>query len=122
VIASRTLERLFLTAAIVMTLGLLWASVIPGSGKAGAYGGLHYVNHFTGYAVLAFAWRRGLPKVPPWAMLAAVIAFAFVQEGIEVAGHGHPFELNDAVVDALGAMVGVAIERALGRMSARAHR
>lgn len=86
-----------------MTLGLLWASVIPKAGRAFGYGGLHDFARFAGYAILAFAWRRGAPRGPAWVMLVAVIAFGFVQEAIEVPGHGHPYE-----------------PRALSRMNARA--
>ncbi len=106
---SRPGERAYLAAGIAMTLALLWVSVVPAAAKVFGYGGLHYVSHFVAFAVLAFAWRRGLSKAPAWAMLAAVIAFGFAQEAIEIAGHAHGFELADALGDAAGALAGVAL-------------
>ena len=91
-------------------------------GERGAGGGQglrvrrpHYLAHFAAFAVLAFAWRRGLRGVPAWLVLLAVVAFGFAQEAIEVAGHAHPFELADALVDAAGALVGVVIARTTQR-------
>ncbi|MCC6609124.1 MAG: hypothetical protein IT515_05540 [Burkholderiales bacterium] len=102
-------ERAALAGAAVMTLALLWASVVPGAGVVFAYGGMHYVAHFAAFTVLAFAWRYALPKAPAWAVLAAVVAFGFAHEAIEIAGHAHGFELADALVDAAGALAGVAL-------------
>ena len=94
-----------------MTLGLLWVSLQPLAGWVSAYVHLHFAAHFVAYAVLAFAWRRGLPGVPARLVLLAVVAFGFAQEAIEIAGHAHPFELADALVDAAGAVAGAVIAR-----------
>lgn len=84
-------------------------------------GGLwHWIAHFGAYAVLAWLWRRALPRAPVLALGAAVIAFGFAQEAIEIAGHAHPFELADALVDAAGALVGVVIARTTQRTRAGA--
>ncbi|HVC11109.1 MAG TPA: hypothetical protein VNE59_05705 [Burkholderiales bacterium] len=117
---TRAADRAFLAAGIALTLGLLWASVVPAARKVFAYGDLHYAAHFAAFAVLAFAWRRGLRGVPAWIVLLAVVAFGFGQEAIEIAGHAHPFELADALVDAAGALVGVVIARTTQRTRAGA--
>ena len=38
-----------------------------------------------------------------------ICSFGFLQEFIEVFGHAHTFELNDAVIDSIGAIVGAVL-------------
>ena len=97
-------------AALALTLVLLAASVIPDAGQA-IYGDWHWFAHFGAYAALAFLWRRALPRAPAFAIAAAVIAFGFAQEAIEIAGHAHAFELADALVDAAGAVLGASLAK-----------
>jgi hypothetical protein len=61
--------------------------------------------------ILAFAWRWGLPGVSALIVALALIAFGFVHEAIEIIGHAHAYELGDAVVDAIGSIVGVLLAR-----------
>ena len=105
----------FFLAAIALTVFLLAASVVPAAGQA-AYGVWHWIAHFGAYALLAFLWRRALPRAPALALAAAVIAFGFAQEAIEIAGHAHGFELADALVDAAGAVVGIAAAHVLSKI------
>ena len=95
---------------LALTLVLLAASVIPSAGEA-IYGDWHWFAHFGAYAALAFLWRRALPRAPAFAIAAAVIAFGFAQEAIEIAGHAHAFELADALVDAAGAVLGASLAK-----------
>lgn len=99
----------FLAAAIALTAALLAASFFPLAGEVFGYGSLHYVAHFAAFMVLALAWRRALPGVSLWAVLAGVVAFGFAQEAIEVAGHAHGFEFADALIDAAGALAGLVL-------------
>jgi hypothetical protein len=80
-----------------------------------AYGDWHWIAHLGAYAVLAILWRRALPHAPALWIAAAVIAFGFAQEAIEIAGHAHGFELADALVDAAGTVVGVAAAHAISK-------
>jgi hypothetical protein len=89
-----------------LTIVLLWAGIVPLAGQA-IGGGLHWPAHFVSFAIFAFAWRCGLPRVSAFIVALAVIAFGFAHEAIEIVGHAHGYELGDAVVDALGAIVGV---------------
>ena len=66
----------------------------------------HRSAHLISYAALAFAWRGTLTRTPTWILVIAVIAFGFLQEGVEVVTHAHPYELSDAMLDAVGALVG----------------
>ncbi|MGA8007142.1 MAG: hypothetical protein WCA17_13665 [Burkholderiales bacterium] len=83
---------------------------MPNAGQA-VYGDWHWFAHFGAYAVLAFLWRRALPGTPAFAIAAAVIAFGFAQEAIEIVGHAHAFELADALVDAAGAVLGASLAK-----------
>ena len=69
--------------------------------------GWHWHSHFVSFAILAFAWRCGLPGVSAWVIALATIAFGFAHEAIEIVGHAHDYEWADAVVDGIGAIVGV---------------
>jgi len=45
-----------------------------------------------------------------------VMGFGFLQEVIEIFGHGHPFESNDVVIDVLGAIIGVMLAQIAKRL------
>ena len=94
--------------ALALTVFLLAASLVPIAGEV-APGAWHWIAHFGAYAVLAFLWRRALPRAPVLGLAAAVVAFGFAQEAIEIAGHAHGFELADALIDAAGAALGAAV-------------
>lgn len=99
------LRRASLVCAIALTIILLWASVVPITGEFAAKH--HRSAHLISYAILAVAWRGALEHMPTWVVALVVIGFGFLQEGIEVFGHAHRFELDDALIDALGAIMGV---------------
>jgi hypothetical protein len=105
-----SLERVFLASAIVLTIALTLAAMTPLPPRA--MGGVpHLAVHVAAYMVVAFAWARGLPTVPPLALLLAGAALGFAHEGLEIFGHQHPFELLDTCYDAIGAAIGVLIAR-----------
>jgi VanZ family protein len=59
------------------------------------------------FAVLALAWRWAVKQVSTSIVALGVIGFAFFHEAIEIFGHGHPYEIEDVVIDACGALTGV---------------
>ena len=89
-----------------MTIVLLGAGVVPAAGRV-VPAGSHWIAHFVSFAIVAFIWKFGLPKVSVFSLALAVVAFGFAHEAIEIVGHAHPYEWSDAVVDAIGAVVGV---------------
>ena len=99
------LQRISVACAIVLTIILLWASVAPSGGEFVARH--HRSAHLISYAILGVAWRVALMRISGWLVALFVIAFGFLQEGIEIVGHSHPFEVSDALINALGAMAGV---------------
>jgi hypothetical protein len=104
-------RRASLVCAIGMTIALLVAAVVPipstGVGSEGAI--LHWLAHLVAFAILAFTWRCGLPRVSALAVALAVVAFGFAHEAIEIFGHSHAYEWADAVVDGIGSISGVLI-------------
>lgn len=105
------LERIFLAVAVTMTFVFLWASVAPVASRI-APSGLHqHLTHFASFGVLAMAWSFAYPRVPSVLVLLPVATFGFIQEAIEIVGHGHAFEFSDAFVDAVGTVAGVAFSR-----------
>ena len=100
------LRRASLVCAIALTIALLVAAVMPSAGQA--FGGeLHRKAHLISFALLALAWRWSLPQVPVPMVALGVIGFAFLQETIEISGHGHPYEMEDVAIDASGAVIGL---------------
>jgi peptidoglycan/LPS O-acetylase OafA/YrhL len=99
------LRRVSLFCAIALTIALLVASVTPSAGQA--FGGFHRRAHLISFAVLAFAWRWALPRVPASMVALGVIGFAFLHEAIEIFGHAHPYEMEDVAIDASGALTGL---------------
>ena len=106
------LARVCLAIAVTMTLAFLWAGVSPAAGRI-APSGMHDLTHFASFGVLAMAWSFAYARVPSMLVVLSVVAFGFVQEAIEIIGHGHAFEFSDTIVDALGTVAGVACARLL---------
>ena len=111
-----TWERVWFAVAITMTLVVLWASVAPAASRIPP-SGTHHLGHLVSFGVLAMAWSFAYARAPWVLVLCLVAAFGFMQEAIEIVGHGHAFEVSDAIVDAMGAVAGVAFSRLL--LSAR---
>jgi len=100
------LRRVSLFCAIALTIALLVAGVMPSAGQA--FGGdLHRKAHLISFAALALAWRWALPRVPTSIVALGVIGFAFFHEAIEILGHGHRYEMEDVLIDASGAVIGL---------------
>ena len=104
-------ERVFLGIGVAMVIELMWVALRPVQSIAleGPY--RHYTAHFLVFAALAIAWTCGLPRVRSVVLAFAIVVFAFVHEAVEIYGHAHGFELYDAIVDSIAAVVGVACTR-----------
>jgi hypothetical protein len=100
------LRRASLVCAIALTILLLWAAVALSVGEAFA-ANHHRSAHLISYAILALTWRVAVAQIPTWIVTLFVIGFAVIHEGIEIFGHAHPYEIDDAFIDAIGAIIGV---------------
>jgi hypothetical protein len=103
-------ERVFLAGAIAMTIGLTLVAMTPLSTSMLAPMP-HRSAHVVAYALVAYAWGRGMPLVPAPVLVLACVALGFAHEALEIVGHRHPFELADAYYNAAGAIAGVVLSR-----------
>lgn len=103
---NQILRRISLACAIALTTILLWASFVPYAGKI-FVGGSHWLSHVVSFMILGFSWRCSLTRVSALNVTLSVITFGFIHEAIEIWGHAHAYELGDAVLDGIGAIIGV---------------
>ncbi len=104
--------KLARTAAALLTLGLFTVGSIPATGLAFP-GVLHWVAHLGAFALMGFAFGLGWPSRPAALMAALVAAIGAIHEVSEIVTHSHAFEADDVIVNAIGALVGVAMQRAV---------
>lgn len=97
--------------AALLTLGLFTIGSIPASGLAFP-GAMHWMAHLVAYALIAFAFGLGWQQRPALQITALVTAIGAIHEATEIVTHSHGFETEDVMINALGAVVGVAIQRA----------
>jgi VanZ family protein len=110
-----------MAVGIAMAVAFFTAASLPAAGKIFTKS-WHYAAHFAAFVVFAAAWALGLPRVPVVAVIACVVLFGFLHEWYEVLGHAHGFELADAIIDGIGAVVGAITARALLWRKARSSR
>jgi VanZ family protein len=103
---------------MLLTVGLFAISSTPKAGYAFP-GVMHWVAHLAAYALIAFAFGLGWPKRPMVHIAILVAAIGVIHEMTEIITHSHAFEIEDAIVNAIGALVGVAIQRTAQRAVTR---
>lgn len=112
------ITRLARATALLLTLGLFTVGSFPAVGLAFP-GPMHWIAHLAAYALIAFAYGLGWPLRPAIQMAAAVAAIGAIHEFTEIYTHSHVFETEDVIVNAIGALIGVAIQRSLQRVVIR---
>lgn len=110
--------KLARAGAALLTLGLFTIGSIPAAGLAFP-GALHWLAHLAAYAMIAAAYGLGWPLQPAMQIAAGVAAIGAAHEFTEIFTHHHVFEAADVIVNAIGALIGVAIQRAMQRTLAR---
>ena len=108
------ITRLARAAAVLLTLCLFTVGSYPAAGLAFP-GAMHWVAHLATYALIAFAFGLGWPLRPAAHLVALVAAIGAIHEITEILTHGHALEPKDVIVNAIGALIGVAIQRAMRR-------
>jgi len=106
---TSTLAR---AAAVLLTLGLFTVGSMPTAGHAFP-GAMHWAAHLTAYALIAFSFGHGWSKRPAVQIAAFVAIIGVIHEATEIITHSHVFETEDALVNAIGVLIGVAIQRAI---------
>ena len=105
-------------AALLLTLGLFTIGSIPAAGLV-FHGVWHWIAHLAAYALLAVAYGLGWPQRPAMHIALVVAAIGAIHELTEIVTHHHAFEARDVIVNAIGALIGVAIQRAMQRAVSR---
>jgi len=105
-------EHICKVVAVTMTILFIWASMVP-AGSRIAPSETHYLAHLGSFGLFGLAWSLAYPRVWSLGMLFFVTTFGFILEAIEIVGHGHSFEVYDAIDDSVGAAAGVATSRLL---------
>ena len=110
---TTTLAR---AVAVLLTIGLFTIGSIPTAGHAFP-GSMHWVAHLAAYAVIAFSFSLGWAERPGMYIAAFVAAIGAIHEATEIITHSHVFETNDAIVNAIGALIGIAIQKITKRLT-----
>lgn len=113
-ITQPNITTLARAAAVLLTLGLFTFGSVSTAGDAFP-GALHWVVHLAAYALIAFVFGLGWPKWPAVHVFAVVAVIGAMHEATEIITHSHAFETEDVIVNAIGALMGVAIQRATQR-------
>jgi len=98
--------------AIALTVLLFVAASPPAAGQAFP-GVMHWIAHLTAYAAIGFAYGVGWRKQPAIFVIGLVAALGLIQECSEIFTHHHALEIADILVDSFGAVIGVALKRAI---------
>jgi VanZ family protein len=98
-------------AATLLTLGLFTVGSLPAAGQAFP-GARHWVAHLAAYALIAFAFGLGWPLRPTAHVVVLVAAIGAIHEITEILTHSHAIETADVIVNGIGVLIGVAIQRA----------
>ena len=89
-------------------LTLFTVGSVPATGQAFP-GNSHWIAHLTAYALIAFFCGLGWPNWRAVFIALFVATIGLVHELTEIITHAHPFEQNDVVINATGALIGVLI-------------
>jgi hypothetical protein len=101
-------------AALLLTLGLFTVGSFPAAGQAFP-GTRHWMAHLVAYALIAAAFGLGWPLRAAAHVVALVAVIGAIHEITEVLTHSHAIETKDIMINAVGALIGVAIQRAIQR-------
>ncbi|WP_434782197.1 hypothetical protein [Ferrovum myxofaciens] len=108
--SSPTITRIARITALLLTLVLFTLGNLPAAGQAFP-GILHWVAHFSAYALIAFTFSLGWPHRPAVYLGLLVAAIGVLHETTEIITHHHTFETEDVMVNALAALLGIAVHR-----------
>jgi VanZ family protein len=98
----------FRIASIALVIALFTVGSLPATGHAFP-GNLHWGVHLFTYALISFCMGMGWQKLPAAFTAVIVAAIGIVHEVTEIVTHSHNFEFYDAVINTLGALIGMAI-------------
>jgi VanZ family protein len=100
------LNSIFRITTILLILALFTVGSVPATGQAFP-GNLHWAVHLAAYASISFSLGMGWQKIPVVYTAVIVAAIGIFHEVTEIVTHSHVFEFYDAVVNFLGAVIGM---------------
>lgn len=110
--------------AMLLTLGLFTVGSMPTAGHT-FVGAMHWIAHLIIYAMIAFAFGLGWPQRSAAKIAALLVTIGAIHEATEIITHSHGFEIEDGIVNAIGVLIGVAIQRTIATrnrpMNAKLH-
>lgn len=95
---------------MLLTLGLFTIGNISNVGHAFP-GALHWIVHVVTYALIAFSFSLGWPQRSALLIVTIVAAIGAIHEAMEIITHNHAFEAGDVVINAIGVVIGVMVQR-----------
>jgi hypothetical protein len=101
----------FLTIALLMSIGIFFVAGQPPISGVLNSTGLHWIAHIATYGVMAASYARGLPRVPAPLITVLTAGIGGLHELCEVVRFGISFEFLDLIYDAVGALAGAILVR-----------
>lgn len=98
--------NIYRIANLLLLLALFTVGSLPTAGQAFT-GSMHWVVHLATYALIALTFGLGWQNIRLAFLAAIVVTIGAFHELTEIITHSHGFEFNDAVVNGLGALIGV---------------
>jgi VanZ family protein len=100
--------NLYRYATVSLVFCLFTVGSFPAVGEAFP-GLMHWLVHFMTYALIAFLFGLGWRSMGAIYIAVIVAATGTLHEVSEIVTHSHAFEFRDAIVNALGALMGIVI-------------
>jgi len=102
------MTKLFRVTTALLILTLFTVGSLPAAGQAFP-GIMHWVAHLSAFALIALSFGLGWPRMQATHIAVIVAAIGVFHELTEIITHSHAFETQDAVINSIGALIGVAI-------------
>ncbi len=113
--APSRINKLARAAAVLLTLGLFTVGSDPSTGLAFP-GVWHWIMHLAAFALIGLTFGLGWPLRPAAQLAGVVASIGAIHEITQIITHNHALETNDIIVNAIGALAGIVIQRAVQRL------
>ena len=100
--------NLYRTIAMLLVALLFSVGSLPATGQA-FHDNAHWVAHLGSYALISLFFGLGWPNWRAILIVLTVASIGLLHELSEIVTHNHPFEQNDVLINASGALIGVLI-------------
>ncbi len=112
------MTTLYRATTVLLILGLFTLGSMPAAGQAFT-GTMHWVAHLSTFALIAFVFGLGWQRMQEAHIAAIVASIGCIHELTEIFTHSHGLEINDVVINAIGALIGVTILSGIRKLRMR---